>query len=763
VKKVAAIIFFIALSANICLGDEEIPVNIKADTLKYSEDGSFVTATGSVEIKLKGIKITSDRLAMDTRSNIVTAEGDVMMTGPEYRSKSGEMTFYVSNETSSFDDFHTILSPSTVKGNLYLGAQKISDEKTRWDGWNARITTCDLAETGDPHYKVMSKKVEYYPDDKVVGWSDTFYLDGIPVLWAPYLVYDLKNKRKKNWTIGHNDVEGDFIKTFWDYPYGEILLDDMQKKGFGHGLDFNYMLGGRSSGKLYLYLLNENDPPNQKDSVFKLNHTFNFTKDATLSLGYGTSNIYLIPSGRLDQSTYSLNYDNSANKQKFSTALNLLENRGGNDERIGLTMNRQADGANTGYSFDLDQGKTEPRYIRASQRLSHSQPFLIKDSNFNFNASYSNTIRQPGISGDERLDLNYDVTGRENLYSWKISENRHVRMNSDPLYGNSDQFTEKSPELTLAFNPQDLKLFTLSPSLGYGYYREVAQVPNYGKRDFAAGKYTASLAANRSIPLVFGTSLYLAYGVDQYLYSPGDELYAQTENYSLNTALFDCFRNDITFDRGISEGNSPFLFDRLGTRYSNLKETLTLYYHNYINWVTTGGFNYQTNKYFNIDTTLALNPHPAFSSRFITGWDIENQRWEDLSSSLGIKPLDKLTDNIVLLNDLNSGMLKSGSNLLDLEIADEKDWQDHWHFKIGHVYDTSTQQFKPVDVMVEKDLHCWVVKYTYSDYRKEFSFTFTLKAFPGEPVGYAEGRGFYFDSFDQSLKEEIDSASPVRY
>jgi len=65
--------------------------------------------------------------------------------------------------------------------------------------------------------------------------------------------------------------------------------------------------------------------------------------------------------------------------------------------------------------------------------------------------------------------------------------------------------------------------------------------------------------------------------------------------------------------------------------------------------------------------------------------------------------------------------------------------------------------------MVVKDLHCWEVKYTYSDYRKEFSLIFTLKALPNEPIGYATGRGFYYEGFDKALDKEIKGDSPKRY
>ena len=64
--------------------------------------------------------------------------------------------------------------------------------------------------------------------------------------------------------------------------------------------------------------------------------------------------------------------------------------------------------------------------------------------------------------------------------------------------------------------------------------------------------------------------------------------------------------------------------------------------------------------------------------------------------------------------------------------------------------------------MIVKDLHCWEIKYMYSDYRKEFSYTFKTKAFPDEPFGYAPAKGFYHEGFNKSIKEMKDT-SPRRY
>ncbi|MFH1541968.1 MAG: hypothetical protein ABIE84_02630, partial [bacterium] len=50
---------------------EEIPVDIKANILKYISDTDVVEAIGSVEVKLKDVTIYADRLIMLSESQIV--------------------------------------------------------------------------------------------------------------------------------------------------------------------------------------------------------------------------------------------------------------------------------------------------------------------------------------------------------------------------------------------------------------------------------------------------------------------------------------------------------------------------------------------------------------------------------------------------------------------------------------------------------------------------------------------------------------------
>jgi len=757
------LVFFLLL-VSFAFAESEIPVNIKAQKLKYIEETGMVTATGSVEVYLKDLVIRADELWVDTKTNIVTAEGRVTFKNPDYQGRGTTLTYFTADDTSLFSGFKSRLNPDTIHGNLYLNAEEIDNRKARWQGREGAMTTCDYAEEDRAHYHTAARRVVYYPGDKVEGWSVTQYIGPVPVMWLPYVVYDLKSRRKRNWSIGHNQVEGDFIKTFWDVPDGTLYIDEMEKKSLGLGLDKKYDLGKKGAGSYSLYHVSEADT-HMEDWVTKWNHSLEPTPNSKFSLAHTSSQMYLIPFGRLNQSTYRLDYSFQKDDRRFSSYFDALDNRSGAAERMSFGLNNTWKDLNTTYNVDLDQGKGPSRYIRWGQRLAHNQQLFSDKTRLSFNANYFDSIRSPGIPGDERLEPNLTLTHTGTSYTVSIYENWYMDLDRDLYFGdNTDQFVEKQPEITLRPNSLDLRLFTLSPEFTYGWYREVRYVPALGRnRDFKASRYRSTLNANKSLPLALGSTLFLTAGVDQLLYEPGDQLYNYREGAQLRTQGGEVMINEAAFSRGISEGNSPFLFDQLGTRYSNLRDTLTFYYLNYFNWATSSGYNFETRKYFNIDTNLNLQPHPNLNLNERTGWDIENQRYLDLSTSASLRPINKCQVDLSAVNDLNSGYIKSGNSLVALEINDEKDWFNHWQFKFGHVYNPATQDFKLVDLMVVKDLHCWEVTYTYSDYRKEFAFIFKLKALPEEPFGYTEGRGFYFEGFDKAFKEEFKSDSPTRY
>ena len=726
--------------------------------LKYIENSSIIEALGSVEVKFKEVVIFADKLILDSKTNIVTAEGNVKMKGADYNALSSSVTYSIDDDNASYNNFKTTVYPENIKGPLFLSADYIDDNKADMVGEEGTVTTCNYK---DPHYFTAAQKIEYYPNDRIIGHNVTFYVKDIPVFWSPYMIYDLKQKRRRNWSFGHNEVEGNFIKTSWGYPDGQIFLDEMEKKSFGQGFTYEYKKENYN-GDIYVYHIEEADT-HLSDYVIKFEHAIQLSPSTKIGLNHSSTTIYQIPTGRLNQSTYSIALNHKSDKT-LNSLLNVYDYRQANQEILNFQTNYAKETLSSSYALNMNQNKTAPRNINIAEKLFHQQNIFGDKTRLTLNADYQNFIKNAGEYGNELLTPKVEISHIEDFYNIQYIENWHMDLDRN-LYAkdNNDTYVESQPELIINFNPVDLNLFNLSTSVNYGRFHEIAYVPSLQiNRDYTTTRYKTSFNANKLI-ILGSTTFNINAGLDQFLYEPGDALNSFRESYGLNSQGFDFLKNETNYRRGISDGNSPFFFDKASTKYNDLKDILTFYHLDKFEWKNECGYNYETQKYFNYDTNLNLKPIEPLNLNWRSGFNIETQKYLELISTATLNLKDKLSVEFSSVNDLNIGGFKQGSCLINLETQDENNWQNHWNFRLGFVYDNLSKYFMLRDLMIIKDLHCWEVKYTYSDYKKEYAIMFTLKALPNEPFGYTEGRGFYFDSFEKALKEETSNESPQRY
>ena len=336
-----------------------------------------------------------------------------------------------------------------------------------------------------------------------------------------------------------------------------------------------------------------------------------------------------------------------------------------------------------------------------------------------------------------------ELAGTGPSYYWRLSQNWLVDLRQAQYPGSTGyEFLEKRPEFDLSFNPIDLNFFMLQPSLGYGSYREARFVPLLnGNRALTEEKFRATVDLFSPISLGFGTDLLWGFGFDQALYSSRDKLYTFREAATLQTDYGLFLRNTVSFRKSYSRGNSPFFFDRLGTDFHDINERLVFYHLDKFAWSFEGGRNWQTGKWFDLMTRLSLSPTERFRFNFDTGWDIENKRYKDLSASLGLTPYPFLSAEVSAVHNPNQGEIRSASALYKLTLLQGE--VNQTYIELNQGYDLASRQMRIRDIIVVKDLHCWQIKYGYSDYLKQFSITFSLKASSGESIGFDPSRGFY--------------------
>ncbi|MBI5078913.1 hypothetical protein HZB08_02705 [Candidatus Saganbacteria bacterium] len=725
--------------------EREIPVDIKADQLKYFEASGLVEARGSVETRFEDLTIYADRAYLNSAANLVTAEGNVRFAAKGYHAASEALSYDIRRKVPVFSGFKSWVSPGGGRGDFYLTAQHLTDLKSEMSGGPGTVTTCGLYPS---HFYLAADKIKYSPGDRIEGSSVTLYVGETPVAWTPYFVYDLR-RRRKNWVYGHNEVEGDFLKTAWDYQGGLLLLDYIEKKGWGYGTEVNYGLAALGLGTFYIYHLNERGAP-VSDWVVRIDEQKQMDPSTLLKFTHQYKSIYAVPAGRWDQTAFDLNLSHDG-ENRWNLKLNTLDDRVSAYQKYAFQIDQASGKEYANYYFNYDFAKSDPKWLRESQRLFYRSPLFSDRVLFSALLNYYHSALTEGDGGEERFEPQVDLSGSEKDYSWRYTQNWFLDLRQDRLPGIPRfEFLEKRPEIEIYPRTLELGFFNLRSTFGYGNYREVKKVPELSQnRDYSTGRCRATLDAAKTLPLAFGTVMLAGAGIDQFAYASGDQLYAYRENAGLQTNLSSFFRNEVNYRKGYTAGNTPFFFDKIGTSYHDLREKLTFFHLDKFNWTIEGGRNWQSRKWFDVMTNLSAAPNTKLKLNLTTGWDIENRIYKDLVAGLRLAPCSFLAADMSLTQDMNAGELRYGSVLYDIYFLEGA--PNQLHLRFSQVFDPATKELKVRDIMITKDLHCWEMKYTYSDYRKEFSLVFSLKAFPEEPVGFSTGRGFYYEGFDREL------------
>jgi LPS-assembly protein len=244
------------------------PIVCNGDKVEFLEKEQEVICSGHVVVTQKELKLTCDKARVFLATGDAIAEGDVLL--------------YQENSILSAENF--IFNFNTKKGHLVKAkikslpvfsgskeADKLSENEITMEKGYA--TTCELYK---PHYRIQSNKVKIYLNDKVVCYSNTFYLGDIPVFYLPRFTYSLKEEKKMRVTVvpGKSKDWGYYLLSAWRYDLGllgdgRIRLDYREKKDFAVGLDNFHHVGAFGSfgqGMLRYYFMRERNI--QSKSIF---------------------------------------------------------------------------------------------------------------------------------------------------------------------------------------------------------------------------------------------------------------------------------------------------------------------------------------------------------------------------------------------------------------------------------------------------------------------------------------------------------------
>ncbi|HEX2527484.1 MAG TPA: LPS assembly protein LptD [Geminicoccus sp.] len=172
-------------TAQLSAQEQEPQVLLTADRLDYQQAGNLIVAEGDVELTRDGRTLLARKVTWDRSTDIVTAEGDVVLIGEEGETLFGDKVELSDSLRAGFIQ---------EVGLLLADDSRLAARRAVRKGGNiteldrAVYSPCPLCDDPDssPLWQIKSRKVTHDQTTKDVTYEDaTFDMFGVPVMYLP--------------------------------------------------------------------------------------------------------------------------------------------------------------------------------------------------------------------------------------------------------------------------------------------------------------------------------------------------------------------------------------------------------------------------------------------------------------------------------------------------------------------------------------------------------------------------------------------------
>ncbi|MFA5115008.1 MAG: LPS assembly protein LptD [Candidatus Omnitrophota bacterium] len=239
------------------------PVVVNGDVVEYSAESKNVTASGKVSVEYKGAKLTCEKLTVNTETKQGWVEGNVRIDDEKGVIEAEKGTYNFQDKSGTLDD-------ADFRSDPYFGraksVKKVSDKE--FIASHGYVSTCSMDR---PHYRIKSRRVKFFPKNKVETKDDILYLGQVPVAYIPefsrsfadpLMHVQLSPGKRKEW--------GAYMLSAWRYSLtenadGRIYFDYRNKLGTAEGVGLNYRSENIGKGDFKFYYTDEDSRNNRND------------------------------------------------------------------------------------------------------------------------------------------------------------------------------------------------------------------------------------------------------------------------------------------------------------------------------------------------------------------------------------------------------------------------------------------------------------------------------------------------------------------
>ncbi len=230
-----------------------------AGDFEYQE-GQYLIATGGVDFKYQGLRLRAERARVDIPTNLLTAEGDVILDEGPQRLTGQTLEYDLDTRTGKVTQ-----AKAYGSGDYYFTGDEISKTgDITYTVENGIFTSC---EQEVPSWSLKMSDAQVTMDEYVRVKNARLKFKKLPVLYSPYMVWPANTDRSSGLLVpkpGSSNRRGAelsmaYFKTLGRSADTTFLFDLSTKEFFGIGNEIRYRPSERTEGYFRAYALFEPD------------------------------------------------------------------------------------------------------------------------------------------------------------------------------------------------------------------------------------------------------------------------------------------------------------------------------------------------------------------------------------------------------------------------------------------------------------------------------------------------------------------------
>ncbi|MFN4894618.1 MAG: LPS-assembly protein LptD [Pseudomonadota bacterium] len=166
-------------------------LDFQAPSIEFKKEQNEIVGKGGILLSEGGVQVQADEAVFNTESKTGDVKGNVLITTSSGVLGAESAKLNVQSETGDFNGLEFDVEEGGYKVEAEQ-ARKVSEFE--FELVDSDMTTCRCPD-GDKPWEVSSSRCNLTQEGYAHAYGSTVYFQGLPVLYAPYLVFPVKNER----------------------------------------------------------------------------------------------------------------------------------------------------------------------------------------------------------------------------------------------------------------------------------------------------------------------------------------------------------------------------------------------------------------------------------------------------------------------------------------------------------------------------------------------------------------------------------------